>query len=516
MMSYHIEPAKARPRRATFLWLAPMQVASAVTAWAALTGGEILRAWSLTALVSLMSLPLLYSLEAGLLAMLIFEPLRGLLRRAQYLLVDYTPTDPIHLLTPLVTGLAFLLLLSNHRFSIFNKTPLARPVTLLTLICFLQIFNPLQGGLFVGLSGALFMLVPIAWFYFGQAVSEQFIRSALRLVVLMGLLCSLHGIYQLTYGFPKFEQYWIDNTEFYGSIAVGHVTRALATFSSAEEWGRYIEVGAIIALGFGACAVKLIRRIGWFACGGALAGALMLTGQRTAIFGFILGVIVLVLVGARTRQGVVVRCASLLLPALLITALTKAPSADDMWSKADDETVSTMISHTTRGTLQPGQEESLFERFKTWQYLATDVFPYRPLGAGIGAGSLSSLRFSDDEAMPPIDSSILVLMVACGVPAGLLFLWIIWRATLAALRAACRTPQSDDSALIKRITAALMPALLLNSFFGLTFTLYSVAPVAWLLIGWVSARYMCDPEAESLTKQPQAATAQLRRAGVAA
>jgi hypothetical protein len=28
--------------------------------------------------------------------------------------------------------------------------------------------------------------------------------------------------------------------------------------------------------------------------------------------------------------------------------------------------------------------------------------------------------------------------------------------------------------------------LVLNSVFGLTFTLYSVAPLAWLFIGWIS------------------------------
>jgi hypothetical protein len=39
----------------------------------------------------------------------------------------------------------------------------------------------------------------------------------------------------------------------------------------------------------------------------------------------------------------------------------------------------------------------------------------------------------------------------------------------------------------RRIVAALMPALVLNSIFGLTFTLYSVAPLAWLFIGWISA-----------------------------
>ena len=35
-----------------------------------------------------------------------------------------------------------------------------------------------------------------------------------------------------------------------------------------------------------------------------------------------------------------------------------------------------------------------------------------------------------------------------------------------------------------------MLSLVLNSVFGLTFTIYSVAPIAWLLIGWISAESM--------------------------
>jgi len=31
-----------------------------------------------------------------------------------------------------------------------------------------------------------------------------------------------------------------------------------------------------------------------------------------------------------------------------------------------------------------------------------------------------------------------------------------------------------------------MPVLILNNMFGNTFTLYSVAPFGWLLVGWVS------------------------------
>lgn len=486
-MSSTVSQESLSPRRSPLLWVLPVTAASVFTVWAITSGGQALRTWLLGALLWLMALPLLVSLEAGLLAMMIFEPLRGLLRRAQYLFVDYAATDPIHVLSPLVTLLAVALVLKTHGLGILRKSPLAGAISLLGLIYLVQIFNPLQGGLFIGLSGALFMLVPLTWFYFGQEVKLNFMTAALRLVVFVGLIASLYGIYQLTFGYPAFEQYWLDNTEFYNSIAVGKVQRAVATFSSAEEWGRYIEIGALIAFGFAAAATRLLRRMGWLLAGASLAAVLLLTGQRTAIFGFVLGFAVLLLLGAQTLRGVATRAVILLLPVLLVAFLAKAPSEDEMWSKGENEKVGTLVSHTTRGTLNPAGEESMQARLETWTYLATNVLPARPLGAGLGAGTLSEMKFNQSSDMPPIDSFIIVLAIACGIPAALLFLWILARAMWMSLRAARRATVGTPEAAVARIVAALLPAIILNTFFGLTFTLYSAAPIAWLLIGWISA-----------------------------
>ena len=475
------------PRRSPLLWVLPVTAVSVFTVWAITSGGQALRTWLLGGLLWLMALPLLVSLEAGLLAMMIFEPLRGLLRRAQYLVVDYTATDPIHVLTPLVTLLALALVLKTHGPGIFRKSPLAGAISLLGLIYFVQIFNPLQGDMFIGLTGALFMFVPLTWFYFGQEVKLNFLNVALRLIVFVGLIASLYGIYQLVFGYPAFEQYWLDNTEFYDSIAVGHVQRALATFSSAEEWGRYIEIGAIIAFGLGAAADRLLRRAGWFLAGASLSALLLLTGQRTAVFGFVLGFAVLLLLGARTLRSASARALLLMLPILLIALLAKPPSEDEMWSKNENEKVGTLVSHTTRGMLNPAGEESMQARLENWTYIATNILPSRPLGAGLGAGTLGEMKFSQSFDLPPIDSFIIVLAIACGIPAALLFLWILMRAMWMSIRQARRATSATPETTIARIVAALMPAIILNTFFGLTFTLYSAAPIAWLLIGWISA-----------------------------
>lgn len=465
---------------------------SALAVWAVNAGGEALRWLGLGTLVWALALPMLVSLEAGLFALMLFEPLRGFLRRVQYLFLSFTQSDPIHLITPLITILAFVTLLERRRLAMFTETALAKLVSMLGLFYFLQIFNPLQGGLSVGLSGALFILLPVSWFYFGQAIKPEFVRTALRLIVVIGLITSLYGLYHLAYGFPSFEQYWLDNTDAYESIQVGKIKRALATYSSAEEWGRYIEVGAIIALGFAATAVGYLRRTGWFLCGIALTVMLLFTGQRTAIFGLILGVVVLLALGAQTWRGVVGRLLLVMAPVLLIGILAQAPTSDDMLSLDEEERFGTVLSHSTRGALSPTQEGSLQERLTIWTYLATEIVPSNPLGMGLGATSLAVNRLDKSAALPPVDSYFISSVITCGLPAALLFIWILIRATRTSWRAFYRASHGSADAQLWRVVAALMPVLILNSIFGNTFTLYSVAPIGWLLVGWISAQELRD------------------------
>jgi O-Antigen ligase len=490
-LSAAVYERELRPRKFKFLWLVPAQAASLFTVWAIAAGGQALRTWLLAALLSLLTLPLLVSLEATLIAMMLFEPFRGLLRRAQYLIVEYSNQDPIHLLTPIVTVMAMAALLKKERLNVFVATPLATSVSLLVLLFILEIFNPLQGGIVVGLSGALFTLFPVAWFYFGQSVTDGFMRKAFTLIVLVGILASLHGLYQMMFGYPAFEQYWIDNTDLYQAIAVGHVRRAVATFSSAEEWGRYVEFGAIIALGFAAGAKNMRVRFAWILCGLASIGAILLSGQRTAIFGTILGIATLILLGARSFSNGLARIALMLLPVVLVVAFVKPPTADDVWDKSEKETVTAVLSHAQRGTMKPADEDSLNIRFENWGQLVTEVIPYRPLGAGLGAGSLGEARYNKSEAdeLPPIDNTILVIAIACGIPGALLFVWILSRASWFSFSMARRARDDSENTNIKRIVCSLMIALVLNSIFGLTFTIYSVAPIAWLLMGWVSAEF---------------------------
>lgn len=489
-MSSNVLTEQSASPRPLKVWPVAMLPLSAVVAWAVNTGGDAVRWLLLGSVTWALAIPMLLSLEAGLIGLMLFEPLRGLLRRAQYLFVPYTQSDPIHIVTPLITMLGFVLLLQRNRLSIFTETRLAKLVSLLGVIYFLQIFNPLQGGLSIGLTGALFILTPMSWFYFGQAIKPEFMSKALRLMIVMGVLASLYGIYHLAYGFPAFEQYWLDNTDAYDSISLGHVKRALATFSSAEEWGRYLEVAALAACGFGATAVHYGKRAAWFLCGAALVGLLLLTGQRTALFGLVLGLLVLLLVGARTWRNGVVRVLLMMVPVLLVIVLTTAPDNDDMLSHGEDERFQAVLSHSTRGALRPTDEGSLQERINTWTQMATETIPQNPLGMGLGATTIAVKRFENGSELPPIDSYFISSVITAGLPAALLFMWILLRATLVSWRACRGAASGTGEAQIWRVVAGIMPALILNSIFGNTFTLYSVAPIAWLMVGWIGSQEM--------------------------
>lgn len=493
-MSTNVISQRSASRAPAGLWPLATLPSAAFIAWAVSTGGEALRWLGLTGLAWALAIPMLASLEAGLIAMMLFEPLRGFLRRAQYIFLTYSQSDPIHIVTPVITLLAFVALLQRRRLQILTETPLAKLVSILALIYFLQIFNPLQGGLAVGFSGALFILVPIAWFYFGGEVKPEFMYKAMCVIVVVALLTSLYGLYHLAVGFPSFEQYWLDHTDAYESISVGKIKRALATFSSAEEWGRYIEVAGIIAFGLGAGSASKLARVGWYLCGIGLSVMLLFTGQRTAIFGLILGVVALIILGARSIGSGTARLAIIVAPVVLIALLAKAPTNDDVMSKTDDEKFGTVLSHSTRGALNPTKEDSLQERINIWTYLATEVLPKNPLGMGLGATSLAVTRTDKSSALPPIDSYFIASVITCGLPAAILFLVILMRALMLSWRAFRSAPSGSANAQVWRVVAALMPALILNSLFGNTFTLYSVAPVGWLIVGWISAQNFRESE----------------------
>jgi hypothetical protein len=307
------------------------------------------------------------------------------------------------------------------------------------------------------------------------------------MIVVLGVIASLYGVYQIVVGYPAFELTWIENTDAYQSIAVYNVTRALATFNNAEEWGRYCEIGALIAFGLG-----ISRREGkwrgiWFISAFVLCGMLALSGQRSSIFGLFLGLAVLFLTGAKSWANAFGRIVLLAIPLALFLGISSQISDDDIRDFDSSQGVSTMLSHSTKGTFNPSGEGSLDARLTTWTNLVTHDIPRNPLGTGLGDGTPAQIRTSDKEA-PPIDNHFLSLAVSAGVPALLLLLWIFYRAGRIGITLWRRSQSDSVMCANMRIVLALLAAFILNNFFGTSFVIYSIAPIGWMLLGWISAR----------------------------
>ncbi len=202
---------------------------------------------------------------------MLFEPLRGFLRRAQYLFLPYSQTDPIHIVTPLVTLMAFAMLLQRRKLQDVSRDAVGRTR-----------FDPridlLPGNLQSAArwnhsrlfrravhAGACCLVL------FWRTIKPAFLETALRLMVVLGMLTSLYGLYQLTFGFPAFEQYWIENTEFYNSISGRRRETRARDLQQRGRVGTLHRNRRRSSLSVSAPAQSaIVRRAAWFVCGAAL------------------------------------------------------------------------------------------------------------------------------------------------------------------------------------------------------------------------------------------------------
>src|SRR5947209_4137473 len=98
--------------------------------------------------------------------LLIYLSVLGGMRRWLIPLLGWTPTDPLLLVCPAIVAVSVLNLVIRHR--LHRDTRLARLIFWLLVIMAIQVVNPLQGGLSVGLAGILFTMIPVLWYYLGR------------------------------------------------------------------------------------------------------------------------------------------------------------------------------------------------------------------------------------------------------------------------------------------------------------------------------------------------------------
>jgi len=326
------------------------------------------------------------NVRAAILAVFFYLIVLGDLRRLLIPLFGWSGTDPL-----LMVGSVFALVVVAGALvnqEIRFDTKLAKWTLALMAIMVLQIFNPKQGGLMVGLAGAMFLIVPICWFWVGRTyATPALLRTLLYgLVLPMALLAAIYGTYQVFFGYLPHQQRWLE-MNWYAGLGDPKNPAPISLFASNTEYGKFLGIGAVLAW---AAFLRGNRSAGLLVP--PLLVAIALTGSRGPLFFSLAMMVGLWAVLARTTAVWVARgaLAAVIAAVGLTWTLTRSTQLGlDPRVQARLDRQAQEFIHARRGDVEYSSTETHFRMM-----LNGYLFPFRePLGLGIGAVTKAALKF---------------------------------------------------------------------------------------------------------------------------
>ena len=360
--------------------------------------------------------------------------LMGDIRRIVSLFAGAPANDPLLLIGPIVAGCFAIPLFFNLKL----RDTLSKLLAALLVVMILEIANPRQGGLAVGLSGAVFYIAPMFWFWIGrQYASPQLLyRLLFHYLVPLALVAALLGLSQTFIGFLPWEQAWIDQvSKTYTALHLGSTIRAFGFSVSAAEYA-YL-------LGFGAACIGaafLAGRRAWLLIAPPILIAIVLVSSR----GLILKLALAFAVIWALRHGKALRLATLVriaVFAILGFATISFVAGHFVSSNAGGVTSASQaaIAHQAGGLAHPLDSRYSTAGVHTSMMLEAVSNGFtQPLGSGLGSTTGAAKKFGSAESgSSEVDAAD--MFVSLGVVGGLLYLaavlLIVWQAVLYTSRA---------------------------------------------------------------------------------
>jgi hypothetical protein len=401
---------------------------------------------------------------AAIPAVLVFLAVLGEVRRYVGSVFGFAGADPLLLIGPAAAALLLVRPLMGNRVG--PDTTLSKWILALMVWMAVQMFNPAQGGVAVGLAGALFYLVPLLWYWIGKAYATcalvEFI--AFRVVLPVAVGASLLGLYQAFFGLLPFEQAWVEASD-YAALWVGSRVRPFSFFTAASEYGNYLALAIVLTwAGWlrGRCAPMLGLPL--------LAVALFVASMRASIV-----VTLFTLAALWAAQG---RSRAVWLPRLgLALAIGMAGlifTLVQIDHSSFGEETRDLVAHQAQGLLNPLDPEHS-TALDHWALLGSGFIEgiKHPLGMGLGSTTLAAAKFGGGGFSTEVDISN--VMVSLGVPGGMIYGIIIITILLTAARYWLQA---------RSLAGLLILGALVVTFRGwLIGGEYSVAALIWFLIG---------------------------------
>ena len=403
--------------------------------------------------------------RSALLCLIAFQIVLGDLRRSLIPLVGWSGQDPLLLVAPAVIGLMAVTLYLSRRLHL--DTPLARAVAALMALMGLQMLNPAQGGIAVGVMGALFYLAPLLWFWLGRVYADdRLIERLLRqLVIPLGLVATAFVMYQALVGFLPFEQTWID-TAGYTALYVGDTIRPFGFSTSAAECARLLSMCIVIASAY---AFEGSR--GALLVAGLAFTGMFVVGSRSPVVLSVLAVAVMWSVQSRSTAAWAPRFAAVALVAVAVLGwgLTRATQVT-----ASNSTVQNAIDHQAGGLLDPGNKDTSTAGIHVAMFVnGFAAAAHTPLGLGLGATTEAAGKLGAEGASSEVDLSDVILSL--GLLGGVVYSVVLVLVILMAVR---RWRQTGGV-----VALATLGVLIVCAGQWLRGGEYGTVAIVWFLIG---------------------------------
>jgi hypothetical protein len=418
--------------------------------------------------------------DAGVLSVVTYLALLGGLRRWLIPPLGWAVNDPLVLVVPVLVTLYFSILLINRL--VRSDTRLSRLLIWLLGLMALQMLNPLQGGMAIGLAGALFYIVPVLWFYVGRHLgSARLLRWALCLALGISLTGALYGLYQTAVGFSEGEVMWLSLVH-YNALSVDGVTRPFSFFTSAGEYTTFLGIGIVLlwaAFLRGVRPALLLVPL--------LATAMLVASSR--------GIVVTTLAACAACwavQGPSLRSwAPRGLVALILAAVGLTWTLRQVEQVALDPRAQALVAHQTAGLLNPLDPKQSTTQIHVGMATTGLLGTLRnPLGHGLGSTTMAVRKFGGYGGSTEID--LVNMFASLGALGGLLYAVVIAAVAGSAIQYWRRT----------RTFAALGAFGLLALTFGqwLNGGYYATSTLLWFCLGALDRENSATRKAQGTTR----------------
>lgn len=401
----------------------------------------------------------------------VWLPFMGFIRRALIPVVGYPEFDPLLLLGPVCAAILWL----TARGQRVPRTALSSLAVVLFGVGVAQIVNPSAANAAAGPLGSIFWITPLLWFFVGRTLTESQIAKVYKLITILLVPISLHGLWQSFNHFFPFEYTWIGVSGFGPAIFLdGFKIRPFSTLGSPQEYGYFLAFGLIV-LWAGILAQPKGRtfKLGLLFLGGT---ALFLQAGRTVFAFFVLAFLMTTVQRVRASGGRMVAMGVIGLLGIFGTMYAARPSGAQLPDPTRQASggVSANVRHQVSGFTDP-QSSTLPIHIRMIVEGFDESFD-DPLGKGTGFTSLA-VRKVEGARGQTTENDVSSTFLALGLAGGLVYVVFM----IAGFRAAIRRSR-------RRMTAVSLGALgLLVAFLTQWYAgqMYAVSSLFWLTLGWL-------------------------------